>query len=96
MTARIAAASLCARRADGGRSFSVQHMHWYTLRDGLIVAHTACRDDLGMMVQLGLLTRPTPYADVLTREKFDRFRHADAVYLDEIRNAGSSKARPAC
>ncbi len=42
-----------------GRSFSVQHMHWYTLREGLIAAHTACRDDLGMMVQLGLLTRPT-------------------------------------
>jgi predicted ester cyclase len=43
-----------------GRSFSIQHMHWYTLREGLIVAHTACRDDIGMMVQLGLLTRPTP------------------------------------
>jgi predicted ester cyclase len=46
--------------APTGKSFSIQHMHWYTLREGLIVDHTACRDDIGMMVQLGLLTRPTP------------------------------------
>jgi predicted ester cyclase len=37
------------------KHFAVQHIHWYTLRDGKIVAHTANRDDLGMMRQLGLL-----------------------------------------
>ena len=41
-----------------GRSFAVQHIHWYKLRGGEIVDHYANRDDLGMMQQLGLL--PTP------------------------------------
>lgn len=38
-----------------GNTFNVQHIHWYTLKDGLIVEHRACRDDVGMMQQLGLL-----------------------------------------
>jgi steroid delta-isomerase-like uncharacterized protein len=38
-----------------GKSFKVQHIHWYTLKDGLIVEHRACRDDVGMMQELGLL-----------------------------------------
>lgn len=38
-----------------GKSFEVQHIHWYKLRDGKIVDHYACRDDLEMMQQLGLL-----------------------------------------
>jgi predicted ester cyclase len=38
-----------------GKSFKVQHIHWYTLRQGLIVEHRANRDDIGMMQQLGLL-----------------------------------------
>jgi hypothetical protein len=33
----------------------VQHIHWLTLRDGLIVEHRACRDDVGRMNQLGLM-----------------------------------------
>ena len=37
------------------KHFEVQHIHWYKLRDGKIVAHTANRDDIGMMRQLGLL-----------------------------------------
>jgi predicted ester cyclase len=40
--------------APTGRSFSVLHTHWFTLRDGLIVEHRATRDDLGMSRQLGL------------------------------------------
>ena len=32
------------------------HIHRYKLRDGKIVDHYATRDDIGMMVQLGLLT----------------------------------------
>lgn len=44
-----------------GKSFTVQHIHWFTLRDGLIVEHRANRDDLGMMVQLGLLPAPPPF-----------------------------------
>lgn len=38
-----------------GKSFEVQHIHWYKLRGGKIVDHYANRDDLGMMQQLGLL-----------------------------------------
>lgn len=38
-----------------GRSFTVEHIHWYKLRDGKIVEHYATRDDIGMMQQLGLL-----------------------------------------
>jgi steroid delta-isomerase-like uncharacterized protein len=38
-----------------GNAFKVEHIHWYTLKDGLIVEHRACRDDIGMMQQLGLL-----------------------------------------
>lgn len=37
------------------RRFEVQHIHWYTLRDGKIATHTANRDDLGLMRQLGLI-----------------------------------------
>lgn len=44
-----------------GKKFTVQHIHWYTLKDGLIVEHRANRDDIGMMVQLGLLPAPPPF-----------------------------------
>jgi len=42
--------------APTGRAFSVQHIHWWRFKDGLIVEHYACRDDLEMMQQLGLLS----------------------------------------
>lgn len=38
-----------------GRSFKVQHIHWYTLEGGLIIEHRANRNDVGMMRELGLL-----------------------------------------
>ncbi len=38
-----------------GNQFKVQHIHWFTLKDGLIMEHRANRDDVGMMQQLGLL-----------------------------------------
>ena len=44
-----------------GKHYSVQHIHWFTLRDGLIIEHRANRDDVGMMVQLGLLPAPPPF-----------------------------------
>jgi predicted ester cyclase len=37
------------------KHFSVQHIHWYKLRDGKIIEHNATRNDVGMMRQLGLL-----------------------------------------
>ena len=36
-----------------GNHFEVWHIHWYKVRDGMIVDHYAVRDDLGMMAQLG-------------------------------------------
>lgn len=38
-----------------GRHFVVQHIHWWRFKEGLIVEHYACRDDVEMMQQLGLL-----------------------------------------
>jgi hypothetical protein len=43
------------RRLPTQEHFDVQHIHWYKVRDGHIVEHTANRDDIGMMRQLGLL-----------------------------------------
>jgi predicted ester cyclase len=48
--------------APTGRRFSVQHIDWYTLKDGLIVEHRANRDDVGMLVQLGLLPPPPAFS----------------------------------
>lgn len=41
-----------------GKKFTVQHIHWFKLKEGLIAEHRATRDDLGMMVQLGLISPP--------------------------------------
>ena len=41
------------------KHFEVQHIHWLKLRDGKIADHSATRDDIGMMRQLGLLP-PAP------------------------------------
>lgn len=41
--------------APTNKSFVVQHIHWWRFTDGLIVEHYACRDDLAMMQQLGLV-----------------------------------------
>src|SRR5262245_31935353 len=42
------------------KHFEVQHIHWYKLRDDQIASHTANRDDIGMMRQLGLLPSTEP------------------------------------
>ena len=44
-----------------GKSFKVQHIHWYTLEGGLITEHRANRDDIGMMQELGLLPAVARY-----------------------------------
>jgi steroid delta-isomerase-like uncharacterized protein len=41
-----------------GRSFRVQHMHMLRIRDGRASEHWATRDDLGMLVQLGVVRLP--------------------------------------
>lgn len=41
-----------------GRSFSVEHVHWFRISDGKLAEHWAVRDDLGQMMQLGLIPEP--------------------------------------
>ena len=37
-----------------GKSFAVQHIHEYRIEDGKIAEHWACRDDVGLMRQIGV------------------------------------------
>lgn len=43
-----------------GRSFAVRQVHMLRLEDDLIREHWAVRDDLGVLVQLGVVDAPTP------------------------------------
>lgn len=45
---------LLAGMPPTGRKIRVHHIHMFRLADELIVEHTAVRDDIGMMRQLGL------------------------------------------
>lgn len=44
--------------APTGKAVTVLQFHSFHIRDGLIAAHAAVRDDLGMVLQLGLVQRP--------------------------------------
>jgi len=44
--------------APTGKRVQVLHFHSFLIRDGQIAEHAAVRDDLGMLLQLGLLQRP--------------------------------------
>lgn len=44
--------------APTGKSVKVLQFHSFRLRDGLICEHAAVRDDMGMVLQLGLVQRP--------------------------------------
>ena len=41
-----------------GKRVEVLHFHSFRVREGQITEHAAVRDDLGMLLQLGLLRRP--------------------------------------
>lgn len=49
------------------RAVSVQNIHLYRLHGGLVVKHSAVRDDLGMMQQMGLLPETQHAAGDLSR-----------------------------
>jgi predicted ester cyclase len=53
--------------APTGRRVSVANIHIYQMQDGLILRHSACRDDLGMMQQLGLLPQTRHTAGDMSR-----------------------------
>ena len=44
--------------APTGKSVKVLQFHSFRIRDGLIAKHAAVRDDMGMVLQLGLGQRP--------------------------------------
>jgi predicted ester cyclase len=41
-----------------GRRFTARQSHWFRIEAGLLAEHWATRDDLVMMLQLGVLPRP--------------------------------------
>ena len=41
--------------APTGRSYKIQHIHWYRMKGAHIQDHRANRDDLGMLQQLGIV-----------------------------------------
>ena len=43
--------------APTGKSVKVLQFHSFRIRDGLICEHAAVRDDMGMVLQLGLMQR---------------------------------------
>jgi predicted ester cyclase len=45
-------------RAPSGRAFAVPHVYIWRIADDKIVEHWGSRDDLGMLMQLGLLPGP--------------------------------------
>lgn len=44
--------------APTGKAVKVLQFHSFRIRDGLIIEHSAVRDDMGMIQQLGLVTPP--------------------------------------
>ncbi len=41
-----------------GKSFSAEHVHWHRVVDGKLVERWAVRDDLGTLIQLGIIDPP--------------------------------------
>ncbi len=41
-----------------GKRFSAEHIHWHRLADGKLVERWAVRDDLGTLIQLGIISPP--------------------------------------
>ena len=41
-----------------GKSFTAEHVHWHRVADGKLVERWAVRDDLGTLIQLGIIDPP--------------------------------------
>ncbi len=41
-----------------GKSFTAEHVHWHRVSEGKLVERWAVRDDLGALVQLGIIDPP--------------------------------------
>ncbi len=47
--------------APTGKGFSAEHVHWHRVADGKLVERWAVRDDLGTLIQLGIVDPPGRY-----------------------------------
>ncbi len=47
--------------APTGKRFSAEHVHWHRVADGKLVERWAVRDDLGTLIQLGIVDPPGRY-----------------------------------
>ena len=43
-----------------GKRFSARQSHWFRVEEGKLAEHWATRDDLTVMLQLGVVPRPGP------------------------------------
>jgi predicted ester cyclase len=41
-----------------GKSFTAEHVHWHCVACGKLVERWAVRDDLGILIQLGIIDPP--------------------------------------
>ncbi len=41
-----------------GKRFSAEHVHWHRMKDGKLAERWAVRDDLGTLIQLGIIDPP--------------------------------------
>jgi predicted ester cyclase len=69
-----------------GRQVEVRHVHIHGLRDGDVVSHSAVRDDLGLLMQLGLLPSPPPSPSTGADEVIEEMRRA-AASASAVRSA---------
>jgi len=44
--------------APTGKSFVAEHVHWHRVADGKLMERWAVRDDLGALIQLGIIDPP--------------------------------------
>ncbi len=44
-----------------GKRFSAEHVHWHRVKDGKLAERWAVRDDLGTLIQLGIIDPPGRY-----------------------------------
>jgi ketosteroid isomerase-like protein len=64
-----------------GRTFSVEHTHWFRIAAGAIAEHDAVRDDLGMARQLGWIP---PRPGYIARMIYARWRERRAQRRHQV------------
>ena len=71
-----------------GESFAVQQVHWFRVADGKVAQHSAVRDALGMLRQLGVIPDtavPCGSANASACRPLKRERYASVHHFSRIR-----------